>query len=147
MRRLFRQTVLIYSKTKNGSTSFYLTQTRSGNPHSASISTSNIPNNGEFVAYVHTHPNSNSFSEADLDVATDLNINAYVVGPNLQLQRYDYQDNSISNVGGIIVPTPLTDAQKTDLNNMIVSWESHFVDGVCPDGFECENKLWPNEGD
>lgn len=102
-----------------------------------------MPSSGTAIAYAHTHPNSNSFSQPDRDYASNHYINAYVVGPNYELQRYDYISGEETGLGKI-TPTPLTAAQMNDLNSLIVSWEAHFVKGVCPSGFGCEDKSWPN---
>ncbi len=66
------------------------------------------------VAYVHTHPNSNSFSKADINVANNGGINAYVVGPNLELLKYNVASASTINLG-MITPIALTDSQKIPL--------------------------------
>ena len=52
----------IYSRTINGKTTYNYNPSRVGTPHSASVSNT-IPKGTEFVAYAHTHPNSNVFSK------------------------------------------------------------------------------------
>ena len=69
-----------------------------------------------------------------------MKLDAYVVGPNLQLQRYNIIDSSTVNVEKTS-PVPLTESQKELLVNQFrISWEKHLeVD--C--GFDCGNITWP----
>ena len=98
----------IYSRDINGETTYNYNPPRAGKPHSASVGNS-TPKGTKSVAYAHTHPNSNVFSEADIRAARNLKIDAYVVGPNLELQRYSLSSASITNLG-VISPIALTDA-------------------------------------
>ena len=91
------------------------------------------------VSYTHlTHPNSNNFSGADIQAAKDLKINAYVVGPNLKLQRYNLLSESTTNLG-VISPIALTDAQRASLvKEFQVSWDEHIADGC---DFDCDRMI------
>ena len=94
------------------------------------------------VAYGHTHPNS--LSGADINYAARHNINAYVVGPNLLLQRYNVA-NGTTVVVSTILPVGLTEAQRSVLVSMFrASWDSHIVGGICSSGFGCGSMAWPN---
>ena len=129
----------IYSRTINGETTYNYNPPRAGKPHSASVGRS-TPKGTKIVAYAHTHPNSNVFSGADIRAAENLKINAYVVGPNLELQRYSLLSASIINLG-VISPIALTDADRSYLvKKFRVSWENHLADEC---GFNCENMIWP----
>lgn len=112
---------------------------RAGKPHSASVGNS-TPKGTKAVAYAHTHPNSNVFSGADIRAAENLKIDAYVVGPNLELQRYSLSSASTTNIGGIS-PIALTDAQRSSLvTEFQVSWDAHIAAGC---DFDCGSMTWP----
>ena len=129
----------IYSRTVNGKTTYNYNPPRAGQPHSASVGNS-TPRGTTMVAYAHTHPNSNNFSGADIQAAKDLKINAYVVGPNLKLQRYNLLSESTTNLG-VISPIALTDAQRASLvKEFQVSWDEHIADGC---DFDCDRMIWP----
>ena len=129
----------IYSKKVLGITVYNYTTPKSGTPHSIIVSNAS-PRGTKAVAIAHTHPNSNSFSKLDKKGAHLLKLDAYVVGPNLQLQRYNIIDSSTVNVEKTS-PVPLTESQKELLVNQFrISWEKHLeVD--C--GFDCGNITWP----
>lgn len=87
----------IYSRTVNGKTTYNYNLPRAGNPHSASVGNL-TPKGTKAVAYAHTHPNSNVFSRADIRAAENLKIDAYVVGPNLEFQRYSLSSALTTNL-------------------------------------------------
>ncbi len=129
----------MYSRTINGETTYNYTMPHAGSPHSVSIGRV-TPQGTQLVAYAHTHPNSVVFSDPDKSVAVSLGIDAYVVGPDLNLQRYDYTTGEISSVG-FITPLVLTDQQKADLiGSFQSSWDAHVAEGC---KFNCRDKLWP----
>jgi RHS repeat-associated protein len=129
----------IYSRNINGQITYNYTTPRSGKPHSAPVGGS-IPKGTQRVAYVHTHPNSNSFSTTDIMAAANLQVDGYVVGPNLILQRYNLATDSIDQLG-TISPVALTASQKESLTSRFrVSWDNHISEGC---GFGCENMPWP----
>jgi hypothetical protein len=129
----------IYSRTINGQTTYNYNPPRAGNPHSATVGKA-TPEGTTLVAYAHTHPNSNSFSLGDIRAAKNMGVDAYVVGPNLELQRYSLSSSSIIVVG-VITPIPLTDAQRSFLTTEFrESWYSH-IDSGC--GFDCGSMIWP----
>ena len=129
----------IYSRDINGETTYNYNPPRAGKPHSASVGNS-TPKGTKSVAYAHTHPNSNVFSEADIRAARNLKIDAYVVGPNLELQRYSLSSASITNLG-VISPIALTDAQRSSLvAEFQVLWDAHVAEGC---DFNCGNMTWP----
>ena len=112
---------------------------RAGKPHSASVGNS-TPKGTKAAAYAHTHPDSNVFSGADIRAAQSLNIDAYVVGPNLELQRYSLASASATNLG-VISPVALTDAQRSALiTEFQVSWDTHISSGC---DFGCGSMTWP----
>jgi hypothetical protein len=99
------------------------------------------------VAIVHTHPNSNEFSglnngKGDVGFANYYNVNIYMVGPNLHLQRYNVSDGSVDAVCAIN-PSPLDDEQRVNLAVLTEeSWDAHVRGGYC--GFGCPYMTWPN---
>lgn len=129
----------IYSRTINGETTYNYNPPRAGTPHSASVGNS-TPTGTNTVAYAHTHPNSNDFSGADIRAAENLEIDAYVVGPNLELQRYSLSSASTTNLG-VISPIALTDAQRSSLVvEFQLSWDAHIAAGC---DFNCGSMTWP----
>jgi len=129
----------IYSQTNEGKTTYNYNPPRAGQPHSASAGSS-TPKGTKTVAYAHTHPNSNVFSITDIRSAEILGIDAYVVGPNLELQRYNLYSSTTTNLG-IISPVALTDEQRASLiDEFKVSWDAHVKAGC---DFGCENIMWP----
>ena len=129
----------IYSRTINGKTTYNYNPPRSGNPHSVSIGR-RTPHGTKMVAYAHTHPNSNYFSDTDISVAQSLNIDAYVVGPNLDLQRYTTSSNIITSLG-TINPNELSYEQKNELvSEFQMSWDEHVSENC---GFGCGDMVWP----
>lgn len=129
----------IYSRTLNRTTTYNYNPPRARQPHSASIGNPS-PANANTIAYAHTHPNSNIFSGADIRVAENRSINAYVIGPNLELQRYDWASAVTTNLGAIS-PIPLTNEQRATLvSEFQVSWDTHIAGGC---DFNCNNITWP----
>ena len=129
----------IYSRTVNGQITYNYTKPQAGNPHSVPVG-GKIPTGTQRVAYVHTHPNSNVFSDPDVQAAIKLQVNAYVVGPDLILQRYNLSNGSVDALG-VILPGALTSSQKNTLTSRFrVSWDKH-TKRECD--FGCENMPWP----
>ena len=129
----------IYSKTINNTTTYNYNTPRAGGPHSVGVGAA-TPKGTSFVAYAHTHPNSNVFSPTDKNVAKNLKVNAYVVGPNLQLQKYDWITNEQSALG-VIIPKQLSELKKSSLVLQFrISWDSHIKDGC---DFGCSTMAWP----
>ena len=121
---------------------YYYTTPRAYEPHGAKVGEYNVLDNGVYVAYVHTHPNSNEFSTADKRVANNMGVNAYVVGPNLILQKYNQSKGKITELGSV-TPIELTQREKEQLKNQFAAkWDEHIKEGC---DFSCENKVWPNE--
>ena len=111
-------------------------------PHECSIS-NGVPY-GEYVGYIHTHPNSADFSNADKSAAISLGGCAYLVTPYYSVKKYI--SNTTSTIGNS-TPIDLTESQKNMLvYNYSDNWYNHFVNGECPDNFDCEDKIWPNGG-
>ena len=135
----------IYYISVNGSKRYYYTKPAVGSPHKSSgIDPNHVPRYGIQVAYAHTHPHSNTFSKPDYNYANSHSIDAYVIGPNLWVQKYSYYDDEVTKISmatvkecGVIQPERL--------NFLRSIWESHFVDGVCPNGFNCIIDSWPNQ--
>ena len=129
----------IYSRTVNGTTTYGYNKPRAGKPHSSSVGAA-TPEGTEMVAYAHTHPNSNVFSNTDINAAETLGIDGYVVGPNLELQRYSFSSKSTTSLF-VISPEPLTDIRHVALVvSFVVSWGEH-VEAGCD--FGCADMTWP----
>lgn len=124
---------------------YYYYNVHCGEPHSVTVSNS-VPSGATYVAYIHTHPNSEYFSDADKAIAGSLGGNAYIATPSYTLKRYNPYNDNTAIVYVHMSIFGLTDSEKTNLvSDLGSTWYGHFVSGVCPDGFGCENKTWPNE--
>lgn len=135
----------IYSRKIFGTTRYYYAKPVSGSPHSVQPLKASIPNGGKMIAFAHTHPNSNDFSSADKSFASKLGGNIYVVGPNLNVQCYDYLMDETYVVGTICLVS-LSNEQKEHLRaEFQSSWDSRIVYGQCEKGFDCGNMTWPTE--
>ena len=121
---------------------FTLSGTVSCTPHSFTVTLQT----GR-VAYVHTHPNSNTFSDADIGISTRNNIDAYVAAPTtyggtsaFQLLRYDVSTDSTITVGSVTLRNLSTTVQTNLASFYLDSWINHLSP---PCGFGCENRQWP----
>lgn len=128
---------------KNGK--YYYYDVHSGNPHSVNVSTI-VPSGATYIGYIHTHPNSESFSDADKNFADNHGGLAYVVTPLHNVKRYNSTTNVEDTVYTNLAIRSLTNDEKESLVSSLSSvWYGHLVSGVCPNGFHCETKTWPNE--
>lgn len=92
------------------------------------------------------HPNSDRFSglapgatEGDIPNANRRGLDSYVIGPNLNLQKYSVSSGSVSIVG-VASPLALSSRQQASLVLQFrVSWTNHL--GTC--SFGCEFIDWP----
>ena len=134
----------IYSINIDGVTYYNYVTPQSGNPHDCIIPLNSVPENGNLVGYAHTHPNSNTFSKADLCIADNQGITAYVIGPNLILQRYDPESSSTVSLH-FISPEMHGDVGAIEMMVFQIKWNLHLVDGKCPKNYGCENMAWPSE--
>ena len=135
----------IYSVEINSATYYQYTNPAVGSAHSSTVDLSRIPSKGKKIAYAHTHPNSNNFSPADKECANDLSINAYVISPNLNLQKFTYDTRTITVIKSIN-PCILTTFDLCELAQYEDVWKSHLDNGKCPDRFDCGNMSWPRKG-
>ena len=126
----------IYSRTINGKTTYNYNPPRSGKPHSVSVGYS-TPKGTKIVAYAHTYPNSNSISAKDISNAQKLNIDAYVVGPNLELQHYN-TSLGVKFCLGQINPVELTKTQK---NQLVSDFKCH-VKGISQRDVILDVQIW-----
>lgn len=123
---------------------YYYYNVHSGEPHEVIVSKV-VPTGATLIGYIHTHPNSEYFSNGDKNIAESWGKLAYVVTPSHTLKKYDSTTDTTSTVNSGLSLYKLTSAEKTALvNELRTVWEGHFVDGVCS-GFHCEDKTWPNE--
>lgn len=105
-----------------------------------------IPSGTTKVATAHTHPNSNNFSgltpgatSGDIPNAIRRGLDSYVIGPNLNLQKYSISYGTVSVVG-VASPVALTSQQQAALVSQFqISWDNHL--GTC--AFGCEHMTWP----
>ena len=137
---------VIYSSTTNGTTTYDFATPVAGSPHSVGYGDVKIPAGTTKVATAHTHPNSNSFSglqpgatSGDIPNAIRRGLDSYVIGPNLNLQKYSISSGTVSIVG-VASPVTLTSQQQATLVSQFqISWDNHL--GTCE--FGCEHMTWP----
>ena len=137
---------VIYSSTTNGTTTYDFATPVAGSPHSVGYGNVKIPSGTTKVATAHTHPNSNSFSglspgakSGDIPNAIRRGLDSYVIGPNLNLQKYSISSGTVSVVG-VASPVALTSQQQATLVSQFqISWDNHL--GTCE--FGCEHMTWP----
>ena len=128
----------IYSRTVNGKTTYNYTSPRVGTPHTAPVGRP-TPEGTKIVAYAHTHPVTSSFSALDIQSAKDFEIDGYLVGPTLKLQKYSLSSKSTTDLGSIS-PIALTDAQRSSLvTEFQASWDAHVSTGC----ILCSGMKWP----
>ena len=137
---------IIYSKNTKGTKTYGYANPVAGTPHSVGYQNIKIPSGTTKVATAHTHPNSNVFSglapgatSGDIPNANSRGLDSYVIGPNLNLQKYSISSGTVSVVG-VASPAALTSQQQAELVSQFqVSWDSHL--GTCK--FGCEHMTWP----
>jgi len=137
---------VIYSSTTNGTTTYDFATPVAGSPHSVGYGNVKIPSGTTKVATAHTHPNSNIFSgltpgatSGDIPNAIRRGLDSYVIGPNLNLQKYSISSGAVSVVG-VASPVALTSQQQAALVSQFqISWDNHL--GTC--AFGCEHMTWP----
>ena len=137
---------VIYSSTTNGTTTYDFATPVAGSPHSVGYGNVKIPSGTTKVATAHTHPNSNNFSgltpgatSGDIPNAIRRGLDSYVIGPNLNLQKYSISSGTVSVVG-VASPVALTSQQQAALVSQFqISWDNHL--GTC--AFGCEHMTWP----
>lgn len=134
----------IYSVTQGIWTSYSYTDVVYGGPHGCDPKDAEklVPSDAEIVAFIHTHPNSNQFSEADIGWAKWKMYNMYVVIPTHDVLKYDWCSKTVVSIGKM-VPSPVTLTQD-EVDTLKEAWYGHFVDGICPNGFDDTPSLaWP----
>ena len=134
----------IYTRTFDGTVSYFYTAPALGEPHSASgINMSRTEN---IVAYAHSHPTGKEISGPDEDWANFFQVDAYLINPDRQLQRYDWQTGKTTPLGqlGQISPKLLSSRQKAYLISICQgSWENHVANLPCQHGYVCGMRSWP----
>ena len=128
----------IYARTNGDKTTYNYNSPRIGSPHNVPVGDSVLIGT-TMVAFAHTHTTSNDFSLDDKKIAGEYGIDAYLVGPNLELQMYN--NSLIEPIGlGSIMPIELTDSRRRELSAQYkVSWEAHLEQGC---EFKCNLKTW-----
>ena len=137
-----------YSRIEYGATlykyngKYYYYNVHSGKPHSVPVS-KNVPNGATYIAYLHTHPNSEDFSAKDKEVADAWGGYAYVATKSYKVLRYNSDTQASDTIYSSFTPYALTQADKDNiLLELETVWYSHLENGACPG---CQNKTWPNE--
>ena len=137
----------IFSSTFNGRKVYSYTNPRAGSPHGVKWNKSNIPTGTNLEALIHTHINSDNFSEADKAAGKTYGVNVYLVDTSGKLRRYNVSDGTTTTDIATIKLAPLSPAQKNALEKQFKdSWDNHFnANGECPIGFSgCQKSKWPS---
>ena len=134
----FEYCAAIYRSGSN----YYYTNVQIESPHGCPNININVPSGTTYVGYIHTHPNSESFSPSDKSYAESTRGNAYVVTPQRKIYRYNYASKTETTVATSFDWHELTDSERTTLvNNCRSAWNSHLAQGC---DFGCSTKTWPN---
>ena len=135
---------MIYTREIEGELFYFYSQPLIGEAHRVAPHDLIIDNGVTIVAYVHTHPNSDDFSDNDIKYADGESKNFYVVGPSFSVQFYDYMNKSISTLETLIQPNELSQIEKSYLVELCKDkWDRHWESDVCI--FGCKNMVWPTE--
>ncbi len=129
---------------KLGST-YYYDCVQSGYPHYVEIEGS-YPKSATFLGIIHTHPNSEEFSDTDIAAISSSNCPGYLVTKSYKVLKYDPSTEATTVYLSSFVPNTLTSSQKSELVTSFSDiWYGHFENGNCPKGFDCSNMQWPND--
>ena len=135
--------VLVYKTTtgKYGYTLYII-----GDPHSCRPldGKSKIPSKSKLVSAVHTHPNSNNFSDADKKFSRINNITLWVITPNRKIRSYSKKGTQYYDriIWAYFSTNPISPSLKYQLKrDYYGKWKSHTM-SVC--AFGCSRLVWPN---
>jgi hypothetical protein len=130
---------VIYSMNIDGEIVYDYVTPWAGTPHEVEINMT-VPSEATIVAYAHTHPNGDRFSGNDIMIAKTYEIDAYVVGPDYYLKKYDWKSGEAVRIGKIRAVS-LSDEDKARLEDEFAdSWNEHISQ---PCKYECDKKIWP----
>lgn len=142
----FEISALIYMLSKGNKLYYAFTPYIIGEPHSCAPLDGKkyIKSGGILLGAIHTHPNSNSFSQADKNFAKSRSISIYVVTPNEDIRIYHdthsgYKDQVIFHR---VKRRSLSENEKKDLVNKYKSkWRDHLKENC---NFNCKYLRWPS---
>ena len=139
---------VIYSKTVGNVTMYDYTVPFAAEPHEIHFDGVQIPYGTTSVATVHTHPIDNNPSGVylgsgeigDACAANADNLDAYVIGPNLQLAKISMSPKTTYHYSEKVSPIALTASKKKQLYHQFKSsWDTHL--DTCDK--DCRNITWP----
>jgi hypothetical protein len=150
---LFEQSSLIYKVYDENKKSMVYSYTPAliGTPHGADTiwdGKKNIPENGIYIGYIHSHPNSKQFSEPDKIIARNSNTIALVVVPGASRNVVDIKKYSDTRRGWRETTVErnvrfneISEVRKGNSFYQYRSkWDNHIKAGC---NFNCINKTWP----
>ena len=120
---------------------FFLGPTLIGSPHGVGPIGESMKKYREWVtteAFVHTHPNLSGFSRTDIRESVTLEINFYVVGPNLHMRHFDWENRDDTYVGTVGLRYLDLQYREELQRNFRSTWVNHIC-GVA----NCGNTPWP----
>ena len=133
---------------------YYYTNVQLESPHSCPNINMQISSDATLVAYIHTHPNSEQFSDNDINYAKRYKCDAYVVVPSGKIKRYYNSSGKTLDVEtyGDINWNELSVKDKEYLEIACQDkWEKHLDDEIeasrqNKNTFKCYENIesWPN---
>ena len=150
---MYEKASLIYSITYDNGEIFYgYTEAVVGGPHSVRPldAIEMVPQGANVIAAIHSHPNSDLFSDADKNFAVYNQMQIYVVVPSTEvagkvdIKSYAVEDGIYQEQSSLFIGhefLPETSERKKELVERFKSlWYLHLRKN---DG--CVNKVWPRE--
>ncbi len=142
----FEISSVIYAVRSKGKIKYSYTKYIIGNPHyCAPLSGKKyVAKDGWIVGVIHTHPNTDYFSESDKQFAKRNYLAIYLVTPNKYLKvfhdtRRGFREELIRKN---VKFSSLTNPQKNELVKKYRSkWKKHISEGC---DFNCQNRKWPS---
>ena len=134
---------MIYSVTKNNTTTYNFTNIVYGGVHSVTINM-NVDTGGTFVGDIHTHPYDNNYSDEDKNLDRGY---GYLVVSTLKIKKLNYATGEENNSTINFYPNELTTREKELLcDRFKASWQAH-VSYDCEALSDCDNHAeeWPRE--
>lgn len=133
----------------NSSGTYYLSATVAGAPHS--VSPPSVPSGTTRVAYIHSHPNGNEFSDGDKEYGDYYGINGYVSAPTtyggtsaFRLLRYNVSNKTTTVVQAISLRSLSSVERITLLAIYQDLWYNHIIPSCVNYGNGgCAARKWP----
>ncbi len=141
----------IRKTAQNGQDIYTYTSPNSELPHYISQTVKDYLPSSDIVAYVYIYPFDVqsprlTLTEEDMILSNTYNVDGYMCKTNGVIKKYTCGEthSDTAYYSSDYARRVLTDTKKTALQGAhSYSWNSHFVNGACPDGYNCETMIWP----